>query len=644
MVTTTCASRAVWVSAGGVEAGGLFKYAEIEPRATSAAKPSASEQAARLRGMGRNDRPGRGLLGLPWYVWAVALGGGLGLVSRLSRRAFARGQRYDTASRTPVVDETVELQELGLLHPPSTDQLTELVAPENAFRHETWTERLDAMADLPAAENEGLGTSAATYRCPGGARATQWERGGLACRDTAECPPGGVCDHASLAVSGVCCPAQMESSTVDAGAQGTDGAEDSRPAQGAFRSSWHTEEFRDRCGGMVAKIKESEPMWAERAPVVWRCGCKESGLGDRLKGITAAWMLAVVLGRPFACDLFPSMVELEYGVEPVLVDWRKRYQEYVAANPWKGKGGRPIWSNRAEAAMRKPDSKDYSRAIEITQTTPAKIGLLKRFISEVLGKDPSILSTEKYVGDGKEFTSDDQTDSSHPFRAMIAHAHFCASRALFRPTAKLLELLDLSLREASSGLPPKLLPGPAGRGGAAASATEPFVIGVSARFGGRWKDRKRARDGDVNNIVSCAWNMSLAFRAEHPDRGVVWLLASDQIERLSGLIDTFAAKTAGSERWKEIGVSPFASKEGIIEHVVKSVNGSEVLATKRLWLDWFLMSEVHTCALIRSSFPRTACYVSTRRDASNGLVQQLVTRMDLGRYPRIVPSCTGWRL
>ena len=84
---------------------------------------------------------------------------------------------------------------------------------------------------------------------------------------------------------------------------------------------------------------------------------------------------------------------------------------------------------------------------------------------------------------------------------------------------------------------------------------------------------------------------------------------------------------------------------GIVEHVVKSVNGSQVAATHRLWLDWFLQTEVHTCALIRSSFPRTACYTSARRNDGNGLVQQLVTKMDLGRYTRVRPSCTaGWSL
>ena len=409
-----------------------------------------------------------------------------------------------------------------------------------------------------------------------------------------------------------------------------------------LRSSWHNETFEQECGGMADVIRKINTEYKDRAPVVWRCGCKESGLGDRLKGVVAAWMLAMVLGRPFACEVFPSMVELEYGVEPALMDWRSNFFDYQKNAAWAGgKSPRPVWSNRAERAMNDRAAKDYSRAVEITQTTPAKIDLLVAFIEQVMGEDGALLKTEPYVGDGKEFTSDDATTISHPFRAVIARAHYCATRALFRPTPKLVGSIDRTLAQAGElG---------ARKGAVLPSMSDPLIIGIHIRFGGKWKDRKRAKDPDANNIIECAWNMTRHFAAAQqqaaaPRAGAVWLLASDNIERLQALVDTFAADVAGDAPWDQHGVRRWAADEGIIEHVVKSANGSDVEATRRLWLDWFLMSEVHTCALIRSSFPRTACYVSRRRENENGLVQQLVTKMDLGRYPRIIPQCTAWQL
>ena len=424
-------------------------------------------------------------------------------------------------------------------------------------------------------------------------------------------------------------------------------------------SSWHDskDDLLKECGNMKDVLEKLQGEYADRKPVVWRCGCKESGLGDRLKGIVAAWMLAMVLKRPFACEVFPSMVALEYGIEPSLHDWRSNYFNYVNASPWdKGKSKvRPVWSNRAASGMTNGGALDFARGLEVTQTTPAKIPLLQRFIAEVLGEDASILSTEPYVGDGKEFTSDDATNITHPFREVIAHAHYCATRALFRPTTKLRDLLDKSLappkdrKEVVAPVPSSALDTPKSVGGGAAKqAPEPFVIGVHSRFGGKWKDRKRARDTDVEKVIECAWNMTLAYKANPlPGRAsqpVVWVLTSDNVERLEGIVEGFA-DTVGKTKWNQQNIRNVAIKDvGIVEHVVKSVNGSDVEATKRLWLDWFLMTEVHTCSLIRSSFPRTACYTSKRRNAAKGLVQQYVTNMDLGRYPRVHPACNAWSL
>jgi len=408
-------------------------------------------------------------------------------------------------------------------------------------------------------------------------------------------------------------------------------------------------------------LAKQQADYGDRMPVVWRCGCKESGLGDRLKGIVAAWMLAMVLKRPFACEVFPSMVELEFGIEESLIDWRHRYQAYVARGPWdrvnQQAGGKPIWSNRAATAMNSNSATDYTKAIEVSQTTPAKIPLVMRFVTEVLGEDPAILLTEPFVGDGKEFTSDDATNVSHAFREMYAHAHFCATRAMFRPTQKMLELLDASLAPPPP-LPPTSTPEMMGIGATTIAAAntplfsgsksaEPFVIGLHSRFGGKWKDRKRAKDQDVEKVVECAWNMTQAYTA-HPSSNagpeIVWVLTSDNVERLETVVGQFADKI-GKATWDRQGIRLVAPKDvGIVEHVIKSVNGSDVEATKRLWLDWFLMTEVHTCSLIRSSFPRTACYTSSRRSATKGLTQQYVTNWDLGRYPRYRPVCNQWTL
>lgn len=421
-------------------------------------------------------------------------------------------------------------------------------------------------------------------------------------------------------------------------------------------SSWHDseDEFLSECGNMKDVLDKMNGEFADRKPVVWRCGCTHSGLGDRLKGIVAAMMLAMVLKRPFACEVFPSMAELEYGVEPSLHDWRSNYFNYVNASPWNKEKTkvRPVWSNRAASGMTNGGALDYTRGVEVTQTTPAKIPLLQRFISEVMGEDASILSTEPYVGDGKEFTSDDATNITHPFREVIAHAHYCATRAMFRPTAKMRDLLDVSLAppvaEGHEATAPAAASNAVAGPDSAILKPEPFIIGMHSRFGGKWKDRKRARDSDVEQVIECAWNLTLAYKANPLPGGasqpVVWILTSDNVERLEAIVEGFA-DSVGKSKWKEQNIRNIAIKDvGIVEHVVKSVNGSEVEATKRLWLDWFLMTEVHSCSLIRSSFPRTACYTSRRRNAAKGLVQQYVTNWDLGRYPRVHPVCNAWSL
>ena len=140
------------------------------------------------------------------------------------------------------------------------------------------------------------------------------------------------------------------------------------------QSSWHgtQADALATCGKLAETLASQQERYKGRKPVVWRCGCKVSGLGDRLKGIVAAWMLANVLERPFLCDPFPSIAQHTYGVEPVDHNWRDGYAEYAASDRVSA-----MFKTRAEAALLSSASSDYTRAIEIVQTTPAKVSLVQ---------------------------------------------------------------------------------------------------------------------------------------------------------------------------------------------------------------------------------------------------------------------------
>jgi hypothetical protein len=283
--------------------------------------------------------------------------------------------------------------------------------------------------------------------------------------------------------------------------------------------------------------------------------------------------------------------------------------------------------------MLSAENSDFSRPIEIVQTTPPKVKLVQAFIRKMgLDLDEAILSTEPFVGDGKNFTNDDAPVVSHKWRAIYAHATYCATRSLLRPTKPMIGLLDGTLAAAHS---------------AVGGTPNPFVLGVHIRFGGKWKDRKRARDGDALRIIECAWNMTRRRATTAVDggaSGAIWTLASDDVERLRALVTGFTMDSGERERWAARRITLATADGGIVEHVSKSVNGTTANAVRRLWHDWFLMSEAHSCALVRSSFPRTACYTSARRVSTGGLVQQMVTTLDLGRYTRTVPACDEWAL
>lgn len=130
----------------------------------------------------------------------------------------------------------------------------------------------------------------------------------------------------------------------------------------------------------------------------------------------------------------------------------------------------------------------------------------------------------------------------------------------------------------------------------------------------------------------------LAINSSYP----LWYIASDQPLRIIELINKFAE--TNKQEWQNHVVHVLVTSTGKVEHLTKSDSGEDPDSVLRLWLDWFLLSESHTCAFVRSSFPRTACYASFHRQLAKGLVQQMVTNQDLGRYQRIKLNCANWML
>lgn len=307
-------------------------------------------------------------------------------------------------------------------------------------------------------------------------------------------------------------------------------------------------------------------------------------------------------------------------MEPALVDWRHGFTAFNQSRT----GQHLVRGHKASSLLQMRQILDETNSVESLDITPPDKAILQPFITDVMGLNASILNTEVYL---PQYSDDDSSLISHAFRALVAHATFCATRALFRPTAAILDVIETSVL---LNLPD--------------SST--FLLGLHVRYGGLWQDRVRASDVDARRIVECAFNMSHARTSVAgllaPSK-IVWLMASDQLERLQAGVAAFAKQRG--EDWDNLSIETRTSASfGKVEHVAKSSSGEDEGALDRLWLDWFLMGEVHACTFVRSSFPRTACYASVRRQASSGLVQQSVTSVDLGRYAQTIPNCNTWAL
>lgn len=70
----------------------------------------------------------------------------------------------------------------------------------------------------------------------------------------------------------------------------------------------------------------------------------------------------------------------------------------------------------------------------------------------------------------------------------------------------------------------------------------------------------------------------------------MWVLASDDVERLRSLVSAFAVLGGVRERWAAQRIAVVVAEGGKVEHVSKSVNGTDKDSVRRLWHDWFLMS------------------------------------------------------
>ena len=70
----------------------------------------------------------------------------------------------------------------------------------------------------------------------------------------------------------------------------------------------------------------------------------------------------------------------------------------------------------------------------------------------------------------------------------------------------------------------------------------------------------------------------------------MWVLASDDVERLRALVALFADGDGIRDRWPAERISVTAAEGGKVEHVSKSANGTREDSVRRLWHDWFLMS------------------------------------------------------
>lgn len=425
---------------------------------------------------------------------------------------------------------------------------------------------------------------------------------------------------------------------------------------------------------------------SKRSPVVWMCGCG-NGLGDQLKGMTASFMLAAVLGRPFVMEPSRATEQHEIGIEPALVDWRAGmicpnlvdfpcnifidYSVYYLLNHLlylllllfldyavyeKNHHQARVSFPTTEPVLQALQFIPETTAIEIRDIMPANSTLLKLFLENVLQINATLFDKEPYL---LRYSDDDNPKITHALRTLVGHAHFCATRAFLKPTPRLLNMLDHTLNSFHFVNTPQVAhtrevnyvnyvhkyP----KDARTVRARIPFFVGVHVRFGGRWNDRKRGTEGDARDILRCAWNLTTVHAnitlVEHRNtliEPVVWLMASDQPELLQTVSKEFTSNLGDS--WRRYGVHILSATGGKVEHLTKSEQGQEAAALERLWHDWFLLSESHTCTFVRSAFPRTACYASLRRIKSKGLVYLSVVQKDLGRYAKIVPLCEQWQL
>eukprot|EP00035_Acanthoeca_spectabilis_P035494 m.35003 g.35003 ORF g.35003 m.35003 type:complete len:431 (-) comp7397_c0_seq2:2669-3961(-) len=363
-----------------------------------------------------------------------------------------------------------------------------------------------------------------------------------------------------------------------------------------LRSSW-TKTLPPQCARIVQRVEFCEQ--SQRAPLEaimlgHRKNPGKNGLGDRMKGLLGASVVALRLCRPFRMSLKADVFDPKLAVSFVY-DWNRPWQHFFD--------------------LKKKGLRTYTRFSKVNIAS-----LSEQNETVLLAMDGGYFAQWDVVGDdliagltrgvrGLQKGKDAQ-------RALVL---MCMGRALLRPSQPVLNSISNLLRGASNS--------------AVTSATrEPLLLGLHARYAGKFEKNARTRmtPAQVTAQVWCAWNMSMSWNNEVNRGGkpnsVFWLIASDKPDKLIQVINAFLILRAKENT--SLNVTVIRNTEGTVKHVKASV-AREVIS--RLWADWFLLSEATTCCYGPSGFPQSACTMSLR------------VALNHGRNEANVGHCNTWR-
>ena len=412
------------------------------------------------------------------------------------------------------------------------------------------------------------------------------------------------------------------------------------------KSSWRTDEWRALCPRIVQWWRRVAS--SGRAPVLQRV--TDSGLGDRLRSIQRAFLLAYVSNRPLALqdergDFPPSILEES------LIAWRPLAAQY---------GGAYDAYHSANDAFERLMTQDDGRAIAIRRTAFPwqREALDEAFWTQWHRDDVDSERRAQWINETAPMAGWLDGDSE------VAHLRFCVLRALLKPTPVIIDALDAKLGRAAAGMRTawrkandQMSTSGARRRRVASRSIllrrnsdeealpAPRYVSVQMRFGGTFHgahDPKRAGPADLAWGVACARNVSRLQRkpidvssaekstpSESADTGgcpsaTVLLLASDHADKLwdsvtAGLVGSVRAQGSGDGGGGGAACVVMES-EGTVGHIYKDKSKDIDAVRERTWLDWFLLAEAHDCVFISSGFAGSACAASLRRQRDGGRV------------------------